>query len=39
MARRKPMRVKKDKAVFARTASKTKAINVKPLPMRGGIRL
>lgn len=39
MARRRPMRVKKDKAVFARTASKTKAINVKPLPMRGGIRL
>ena len=39
MARRKPVRIKKDKAVFARTASKTKAINVKPLPMRGGIRL
>ena len=39
MAKRRPVRIKKDKAVFARTATKQKAINVKPLPMRGGIRL
>lgn len=39
MARRKPVKVKKDKAIFTRTASTSKAINVKPLPMRGGIRL
>ena len=39
MARRRPVKVRKDKAVFSRTASKSKAINVKPLPMRGGIRL
>lgn len=39
MARRRPVRIRKDKAVFARTANKVKAINVKPLPMRGGIRL
>ena len=29
----------KDKAAFARTASKTKDINVRPKIMRGGIRL
>lgn len=28
-----------DKAAFARTASKTKDINVRPKIMRGGIRL
>lgn len=28
-----------DKKAFARTADKTKAINVKPRVMRGGIRL
>lgn len=39
MAKRRPVKVKKDQAVFARTANKVKAINVKPLPMRGGIRL
>ena len=39
MARRTPVKVKKDQAVFKRTANKVKAINVKPLPMRGGIRL
>lgn len=30
---------KKDKAIFKRTAMSTKKINVKPKPMRGGIRL
>lgn len=30
---------KADKRAFARTAQKTKAINVKPRVMRGGIRL
>ncbi len=29
----------KDKKVFARTAAKTKKINLSPRPMRGGIRL
>ena len=33
---RKP---KADKRAFARTASKTKDINIKPRVMRGGIRL
>lgn len=28
-----------DRKAFARTANKTKAINVKPRVMRGGIRL
>ncbi len=37
----KRMRVKrrKDKKVFAHTAGKTKAINVRPGEWRGGIRL
>ena len=39
MAKRRPVKVIKDKAIFKRTADKTKTINVKPLPMRGGIRL
>lgn len=39
MAKRRPVKVKKDKAIFTRTAEKTKTINVRPLPMRGGIRL
>lgn len=30
---------KVDKKIFARTAAKTKKINVKPTSMRGGIRL
>lgn len=37
--KRSPVRIKRDKQIFARTSKQTKAINVKPLPMRGGIRL
>lgn len=39
MAHRKKRQPKADKKAFARTASKTKDINVKPKIMRGGIRL
>lgn len=39
MAYRKKMKPKADKKAFARTATKTKDINVKPKIMRGGIRL
>lgn len=37
--RRRRMSRRKDKRVFARTAGKTKRINVKPGEWRGGIRL
>lgn len=36
---RKAMPRGKDKAIFRRTASKTKKINIEPLTYRGGIRL
>ena len=36
---RKPMRPKKDKKVFRRTAAKSKKININPTVFRGGIRL
>lgn len=39
MAHRKRRNPSKDKKAFARTASKTKDVNVKPKIMRGGIRL
>lgn len=39
MAHRKAMKSSKDKRVFTQTAKKTKAINVTPKNMRGGIRL
>lgn len=39
MAHRKKRRPAPDRKAFARTASKTKDINVKPKIMRGGIRL
>lgn len=39
MAHRKRRSPGPDKKAFARTASKTKDINVKPKVMRGGIRL
>ena len=39
MAHRVKRRPKPDKRAFARTASKTKDVNVKPKMMRGGIRL
>lgn len=37
--KRKPMKVRKDRKVFRRTAVKTKKINIAPKVMRGGIRL
>lgn len=36
---RKPMRPKKDKKVFRRTAAKSKKININPTVFRGGVRL
>nr|DAV98536.1 MAG TPA: hypothetical protein [Microviridae sp.] len=36
---RKKMRPRKDKAVFKRTAAKSKKININPTIFRGGIRL
>ena len=37
--KRTPVRVNKDRQVFAHTADKTKAVNVRPMTMRGGFRL
>lgn len=39
MAHRESRDPNRDKIAFARTAAKTKDINVKPKVMRGGIRL
>lgn len=39
MRKRKARSPIPDKRAFARTADKTKAINVRPRVMRGGIRL
>lgn len=39
MKHRTKMSPSKDKKVFTQTAKKTKAINVTPKNMRGGIRL
>lgn len=39
MSHRESRDPRADKAAFARTASKTKDINVRPKIMRGGIRL
>lgn len=39
MSSRKKMKKGKDKQVFKATANKTKSINVKPIPVRGGIHL
>lgn len=39
MKKRKKMYRRKDRKVFKATAAKTKAINIKAAPMRGGIRL
>lgn len=36
---RAPVRAKKDKRVFSKTAAKTKNINIKPGEWRGGIKL
>ena len=39
MRHRSKVKPSKDKRVFTQTAKKTKAINVTPKNMRGGIRL
>lgn len=39
MARKKIVRVRKDKRYFSRTAQQSKKINVNPKIYRGGIRL
>lgn len=39
MAKRKKIPRKKSKKLFTKTASKTKAVNHSPRPMRGGIRM
>lgn len=39
MKHRSKVKPSKDKRVFTQTAKKTKAINVTPKNMRGGIRL
>lgn len=39
MAKRIKMKPRKDQKIFSNTAKKTKAININPKPMRGGIRL
>lgn len=39
MYKRKAVKPKKDKKIFARTADKTKKVNIDPKPQRGGIRL
>ena len=36
---RTPVKAKKDKKIFSRTAGKTKRINIRPGEWRGGIRL
>lgn len=36
---RKKMRKQRDRKIFRNTADKTRVINVKPVVMRGGIRL
>ena len=37
--KRRPMKPRKDKKIFSRTAVKSKKINLAPRVMRGGIRL
>ncbi len=39
MARRKKIRQKKAKRLFTKTANKTKNINLRAVPMRGGFRI
>lgn len=36
---RSPVKKRKDKRIFSRTAGKTKNINIKPGEWRGGIKL
>ena len=37
--KRSPTRPKKDKKIFSNTADLTEKINIRPRPMRGGIRM
>lgn len=37
--KRKKVNPRKDKKIFTNTAAKSKKINIKPITMRGGIRL
>lgn len=37
--RRRTMRRGKDRAIFRKTADKKREVNIKPVVMRGGIRL
>ena len=39
MKRRRISNVRKDKRIFSKTAKSTASINIKPMVMRGGIRL
>ena len=39
MAKRSATRKSSDRRMFRRTATKSKRININPLPYRGGIRL
>lgn len=39
MRKRRAVRAYKDRRVFSHTADKTKAVNVRPMIMRGGFRL
>lgn len=39
MKRRRIKNVRKDKRIFTKTAKSTAAVNIKPMVMRGGIRL
>lgn len=39
MKRRRIKNVRTDKRIFSKTAKSTAAVNIKPMVMRGGIRL
>lgn len=39
MMKRTPAPQKKDRRIFSSTADKTPKINIRPRPMRGGIRM
>ena len=39
MSRRKIRNTRKDKRIFKSTSEKTQQVNIKPVTMRGGIRL
>ena len=39
MAKRVPVKRRKDQKIFKRTATRTKKVNLAPMSMRGGTRL